>query len=161
MALTQRTASIPRPFASRVLCRLSDHEGRADVYCQLGTGDLESLNMSSLLRTIGAVFVFCICGLGQSSSVTNLQLVVQVRSEAAIAWQDGNVVLVKVRLASGIQLKVWAEDSCGSPSPSGHLIATSGTHTIPLGEMDGLGKANVCLSSSDGSIRAFLPVLSK
>jgi len=90
-----------------------------------------------------------------------MQLVVQVRSEAAIAWRDENVVVVKVRLASGTLVKVWAEDSCGSPSPSGHVIATSGTHTIPLGEMDGLGKANVCLSSSDGSLHTILPALGK
>ncbi len=115
--------------------------------------------MSSILRTICAGFVFCICGLAQTS--TNLQLIVQVRSEAAITWQGENAVLVKVRLASGTQVKVWAEDSCGSPSPNGHVIATSGTHTILLGEMDGLGKANVCLSSSDGSLHTILPVLGK
>ena len=120
------------------------------------TCDLDSLTMSSSLRTIGAVFVFCICGFGQSSSVTNVQLVVQVRSEAAVAWKGENVVLVKVRLASGTQVKVWAEDSCGSPSPSGHVIAASGTRSIPLGEIDGFGKANVCLASTDGSIRTFL-----
>jgi len=100
-------------------------------------------------------FLCCICRLAQSSLATNMQLVVQVRSEAAVAWQGENVVLVKIRLASGTQVKVWAEDSCGSPSPNGHVIATSGTHAIPLDEMDGLGKANVCVSSSDGSVRTF------
>jgi hypothetical protein len=144
---------------SRVLCTLSDHERRADVYCQFGgIGDLESLNMSSLLRTIGAVFVFCMCGLPESTR--NLQLLVQVRSEAVLTWQGDGVVLVKARLEPSTQMRLWMDDSCSTPPANGHVIASSGIHTIPFGEMDGLGKVNVCLSSSDGSVRSFLPVLS-
>jgi hypothetical protein len=86
-----------------------------------------------------------------------MELVVQVRSEAAIAWQGEDAVLVKVRLAPGTQVKVWAEDSCGSPA-KGQVIAASGTYTIPLIGINGTWKTDVCLVFSDGSIRTFLPV---
>ena len=101
-------------------------------------------------------FVLCICSLAQSSPATNLQLVVQVRTEAVLTWQGQDAVVVKVRVASGNQVKVWVEDSCGSPSANEHIIANSGTYTIPLSDMDGLGRANVCLASTDGSIRTVL-----
>ena len=107
------------------------------------------------------MFVFCACGLAQLSSATNIQLVVQVRSEAAIAWQGENAVVVKVRLAPGTQVKVWAEDSCGTPAANGQVIAASGTYTIALEVIAGTGKANVCLDSTDGSIRTFLLTLVK
>ena len=106
-------------------------------------------------------FVLCICGLAQSSSGANSQLLVQVRSEATIARQGENSVSVKVRLAPGTQVKVWAEDSCSSPAVNGQVIAASGTYAIVLEGIIGTGKANVCLESSDGSIRTFLLALGK
>lgn len=118
-------------------------------------------SMERILPVCCFGLMFCLCGLAQSSPATNMQLVVQVRTEAAIAWRSENLVQVKVRLASGNQVKVWMEDSCGSPSANGHLIAASGTYTIPLSEMDGFGSANVCLASTHGRVRSFLPVLSK
>jgi hypothetical protein len=115
--------------------------------------------MGSVIRASCIGLVFCICGLAQSSSATNMQLVVQVRSEAAIAWQGENAVLVKVRLGPGIQARVWTDDSCGTPSVNGQVIRGSGTYTIPLAAIDGSGTANICLSSSDGGLRTVLPTL--
>jgi hypothetical protein len=117
--------------------------------------------MGSLKSTICAGFVFCICGLAQSSPATNTQLVVQVRSEAALSWQSNSVVMVKARLEPRTQAKVWADDSCGSPLADAYVIAASGTYTIPLAAIDGSGKANICLSSGAGSLSTNLPELRK
>jgi hypothetical protein len=120
---------------------------------------MDRIYMRSIVRASCVGFVFCISSLAESSA--NMQLVVQIRSEAVLAWQGDGAVLAKIRLGPGIQAGVWADDSCGTPSVNGHVIAASGTYTIPLGELDGSGKANVCISSSDASIRSFLPVLGK
>ena len=91
------------------------------------------------------------------SESKNAQLVVQVRPEAALAWQGNSAVLVKVRLTPGAQAKVWAGDSCGAPPVGARLIPASGTYTIPLSTIDGDGKAMVCLSSQGGTSK--LPAL--
>jgi hypothetical protein len=85
---------------------------------------------------------------------------VHVRSEAALAWQGDAVVMVKVRLAPGTHMTVWAEDSCRGPSVNSQIIPASGTYAIPLGRIGGSGNATVCLSSNDG-LQALLRVLLK
>ena len=59
------------------------------------------------MRATCVGFGLSICALPQSSHATNVQLVVQVRTEAVLAWQGQDGVVVKVRLASGNQVKVW------------------------------------------------------
>jgi hypothetical protein len=116
--------------------------------------------MGTVKRAICAECVFCICALARSSTA-NTQLFVQVRAEATIVWQGESVVLVKIRLGPGIHATVWADDSCGTPPVNGQVIDASGIYTITLVGIKGTGKANVCLSSTDGSLRTFLPALGK
>ena len=95
----------------------------------------------------------------QHSPVTTTQLAVDVRPEAALAWQGDTVVLVKARLAPGTQARVWADDACGAPATGLQMISASGTVAIELANIGGAGKALVCLASSDGRINASLAAL--
>ena len=156
IAESSETHSVPQALIEPSSTRLQDREKRADVYCQL------TLNHKPWESIIGASclgFVCCICGLAESPTV--VQLAVRVGSEAALTWQGDRVVLVKIRLALGTQARVWMNDSCGTPPANGHVVPASGTYTIPLGELDGFGTENVCLSSSDGTVRSVLPALGK
>jgi hypothetical protein len=112
-----------------------------------------------LKKAICCGFLFAVCGLAQSSSVTYTQVIVDVRPEGALAWQGDSVVFVKVRLAPGTQARVWADESCGAPAVSSQVLPASGMLAINLAAIDGVGKAMVCLSSSDGRISASLPAI--
>jgi hypothetical protein len=84
---------------------------------------------------------------------------VDVRPEAALAWQSDSTIIVKIRLAPGMKATVWADQSCGSPSAIFQTISASGAIAIDLASIDGAGKALVCLSSSDGRISTSLATL--
>jgi hypothetical protein len=110
-----------------------------------------------LKRAIVIGLLFVVAGWAQHSSVTTTQLSVDVRPEAALAWQGDSVVLVKARLAPGTQARVWTDDTCGAPAAGAQLVSTSGTVAIDLADIGGAVKALVCLASSDGRINASLP----
>lgn len=112
-----------------------------------------------LKRSIVIGVLFVVAGWAQHSSVMTTQLAVEVRPEAALAWQGDSVVLVKARLAPGTQARVWAGDTCGDPTPDSQMISASGIVAIELANMGGAGKPLVCLSSSDGRINASLAAL--
>jgi hypothetical protein len=117
--------------------------------------------MSSWTRASAIGFALCFSSFAQSSPPANARLIIQVRPEAALAWQGDAAVLVKVRLVPGALLTIWQEDSCSAPLAGGHVISASGIYTIQLGSIGGFRKANVCVSSNDGVLRAFLPGLPK
>jgi hypothetical protein len=105
-------------------------------------------------------FLFALSGLAQLSSASSAQMVVDVRPEAALAWQGNSMVLIKVRLAPGTQARVWAAESCGVPAGDGaQMISASGTVAIELSTIGGEGMPLVCLSSSDGRLSASLAAL--
>src|ERR1700676_3136928 len=112
--------------------------------------------MGSLLRASCAVFVLCVWGFAQSQVTASAQLSVVVNLEVSLAWHGDSAVIVKIRLKPGMYVAVWADESCGAPSANSQVIPISGTYTIPLGRIGGLGKANICLSSSEGGIRLSL-----
>ena len=112
-----------------------------------------------LKRAIVTGLLFMVGSWAQHSPVTTTQLAVDVRPEAALAWQGDTVVLVKARLAPGTQARVWADDACGAPATGLQMISASGTVAIELANIGGAGKALVCLASSDGRINASLAAL--
>lgn len=112
-----------------------------------------------LKRAIVAGLLFVVGGWAQHSSVTTTQLAVDVRPEAALAWQGDGVVLVKVRMAPGARARVWTDDTCGAPAGSAQVLSASGTVAIELANIGGAGKPLVCLASSDGRINASLAAL--
>jgi hypothetical protein len=90
-------------------------------------------------------------------------LELQVRPEELLQDQDGSVVL-KIRLARGTTARLWAANSCTSPSPQSHVITMSGTYSIPYSALAPVssnlspGTMQVCLVSSDGMLNDSLPV---
>jgi hypothetical protein len=113
-----------------------------------------------LKQVIVVGFLFALGGLAQSSHVSSARIAVDVRPEAALAWQGNNTVLVKVRLAPGMQVSVWAGESCASPTvDSAQVVSASGTVAIDIATLGGAGKPLVCLSSSDGRLTASLAAL--
>jgi hypothetical protein len=110
-----------------------------------------------MLKRLTVVVLLCaIGGFAQSSSVSSAQLAVDVRPEATLAWQGNSTVLVKARLSSGTQARIWADLSCGAPTTTSQVIPASGTIVIQLADIDGAGKPMVCLSSSDGRLSVSL-----
>ena len=112
---------------------------------------LKRITLVALLCTVG--------GFAQSSSVSSAQLAVDVRPEAALAWQGDSTVLVKARLAPGTQARIWAGESCGAPTAMSQVISGSGIVVIQLADIDGMGKPVVCLSSSDGRLSVNIAAL--
>jgi hypothetical protein len=110
-------------------------------------------------RSIVIGLLFVVAGWAQHSSVMTTQVAVDVRPEAALAWQGDSIVLVKARLAPGTQARVWADYTCGAPAPDSQVVAASGTVAIELANIGGAGKPLVCLASSDGGINASLAAL--
>ena len=86
-----------------------------------------------------------------------------MRPEVLLQNQNG-AVLVKIRLARGTTARLWAANTCTSPSPESHFIAQSGIYTIPHSALTPVssnpisGATQVCLASSDGVLNDSLPV---
>lgn len=113
-----------------------------------------------MLKRLTVVALLCaVGGLAQSSSVSSAQLSVDVRPEATLTWQGDSTVLVKARLATGTQARVWADESCGQPTAASQAISASGTIVIQLVDINGAGKPMICLSSSDGRLSVNLAAL--
>lgn len=112
-----------------------------------------------LKRAICIGFLFAVCGLSQSSSLSSAQVTVNVRPEAALSWLGDAAVTLKARLAPGTQATVWADDSCSVPAAGAQVISGSGTYTIPAADLGAAGKSMVCLSSSDGRLSMNLPAV--
>lgn len=111
-----------------------------------------------LKRAIVIGLLFGAAGWGQHSSLATTQVAVNVGPEGTLAWQNNSVVLVKARLASGTQARVWADDTCGAPTGGSQMISASGVVAIELANLNEGGKALVCLASSDGKISVSLQV---
>jgi hypothetical protein len=90
-------------------------------------------------------------------------LALQVRPEELLQDQDGSVVL-KIRLARGATARLWAANSCASPSPQSDVITMSGIYSIPYSVLAPVSSnlspttGQVCLVSSDGMLNDSLPV---
>jgi hypothetical protein len=78
-----------------------------------------------------------------------------------LAWQSDDRVLVEARLAPGTAARVWADVACGAVPAGARLIRASGTYSVIFDPIEGSGKANVCMSSTDGSVKTYLPVVHK
>jgi hypothetical protein len=91
-------------------------------------------------------------------------LVLRVRPEELLQEQNGSVLL-KIRLARGTTARLWAANSCTSPSPESQVIIFSGNYTIPLNTLTPVssdlapGATHVCLMSSDGVLNDSVPVV--
>jgi hypothetical protein len=112
-----------------------------------------------LKRAIITGWLFVAAAWAQHSPVMSAQVAVDIRPEGTLAWQGDGAVLVRARLAAGTQARVWADDTCGAPAADSQMISASGTVTIELANISGVGKPMVCLASSDGRISVSLAAL--
>ena len=62
----------------------------------------------------------------------NTHLLLQVRPEAALTIEGGDMVLVKIRLAPGTKAQLAAQDDCTSPPPDAAVITESGVFHLRL-----------------------------
>ena len=84
-------------------------------------------------------------------------LLVTVREEELVQIQ-GESVILKIRLASGVTAKLWGDTACGAPGQEAMVLTKSGTYTISLGSVSQDQRGYVCLLSSDGTLRDSLPI---
>jgi hypothetical protein len=94
-----------------------------------------------------------------ASHTATTSLTLQVRPEARLD-QDGAFLHVKIRLARGADARLWSATACGAPLADTLVISRSGTHTIPLSALGAPAGENICLASSDGTLRLAQPVRS-
>jgi hypothetical protein len=87
-----------------------------------------------------------------ASHTATTSLTLQVRPEARLD-QDGAFLHLKIRLARGADARVWSATACGAPLADTVVISRSGTHTIPLSALGAPAGENICLASSDGTLR--------
>jgi hypothetical protein len=98
------------------------------------------------------------------SRTATASLVLQVRPEELLQDQNGSVIL-KIRLARGTTARLWAANSCTSPSPESQVITKSGIYSIPFNTLrpaisdPNSSASHVCLLSSDGMLSDSLPVV--
>ena len=110
--------------------------------------------------------IFLLTGLPQifaQGRTATVSLVLQVHAEEVLQNQNGSILL-KIRLARGTSVRLWAADSCASPSPEAQIVTLSGIYNIPLNLMrpassdPNSSASRVCLLSSDGMLRDSLSV---
>jgi hypothetical protein len=118
--------------------------------------------MAALIGVI--VLLTGVIQLYAQSRTATASLVLQVRPEELLQDQNGSVVL-KIRLARGTTARLWAANSCTSPSPESQVITMSGIYSIPLNALRPVisdpnsSASHVCLLSSDGVLNDSLPVV--
>lgn len=99
----------------------------------------------------------------QGSRTESAALVLHVVPEDHMEVQSDAIVL-KIRLARGASARLWAADSCSSPSAESHVVSKSGTYNIPYAVLRMVatiptdGSDRVCLESSDGTLRDSVPI---
>jgi hypothetical protein len=99
-----------------------------------------------------AVGMLCVPPAPAASHTATTSLTLQVRPEARLD-QDGDFLRVKIRLARGADARLWSATACGAPLADTLVILRSGTHTIPLSALGAPAGENICLASSDGTLR--------
>jgi hypothetical protein len=90
---------------------------------------------------------------GQKSAT--LSVTAFVRPAARLEVQSATSVTVGVTMYPNAQALVWtAAGSCGAPE-NPKVIPSSGIHHLSFSPEEAQGKDMVCLTSSDGVLRAF------
>jgi hypothetical protein len=88
----------------------------------------------------------------QSGSLT-LTIQPQIQLE-----EQGEDVVLKIRLAPGSNAKLWADASCGLPTESAATYSASGTYSVPVQNLAPQNQAYACSLSSDGVLKASIPL---
>ncbi len=110
-----------------------------------------------------AALLACAAQLYGQSRTTTSSLTLQVHPEELLQAQSGSVLL-KIRLARGTTARLWAANTCTSPSPQSHVITMSGVYSIPFSSLAAVSGESgrpmmlACLVSSDGALSDSVPI---
>ena len=74
-------------------------------------------------------------------------------SPQIVLVQQGDNVILTIRLPHGVTAQIWADNSCGSPKNNAMTFTSSGSFTIPIQSIKGHGERFACVLSSDGLLR--------
>jgi hypothetical protein len=107
--------------------------------------EAEKIKMS---RRIGGPTVAAQRRMSQSG---NLTLIVQPQIQLQ---EHGTDVVLKIRLAEGVNVKLWGSNSCGYPNEESKTFTASGTYTVSLQSLSAQGSTYTCAVSSDGLLKA-------
>jgi hypothetical protein len=90
-------------------------------------------------------------------AVATSRLTVVIREQQELVRQ-GNNILFRVRLSPGVSAMVWVDANCTSPIENVTTITQSGSYLLPIASLQGRGNAYSCMVSSDGELRAAVPI---
>lgn len=88
---------------------------------------------------------------GQSRTGT-ATLLVTVREQEQLQLQGENVIL-KIRLASGVTARLWGSRACGMPIQQAMVFTKSGTYILLQENIPHDEEGDLCLLSSDRTLR--------
>lgn len=91
----------------------------------------------------------------QTKQTGNVTLTIQPQIQLQ---EQGTDVILKIRLVQGTTAKLWGDNSCGLPKDNGKTITASGTYTISVKNLAAQGQAYACAASSDGILKASIPL---
>jgi hypothetical protein len=81
----------------------------------------------------------------------NLTLIVQPQIQLQ---EHGTDVVLKIRLAEGVNVKLWGSNSYEYPNEESKTFTASGTYTVSLQSLSAQGSTYACAVSSDGLLKA-------
>lgn len=111
-------------------------------------------------RFITLVIVVCILvsSVQAATSTATARVVVIIAPEQMLI-QQGDDILLKIRLSPGATARVWVDSSCEIPNSKAVLILQSGSYVLPIEKMQGLGGSYSCLRSSDGRLTTAVQIV--
>jgi hypothetical protein len=83
------------------------------------------------------------------------QLVVRVLPQQEME-QQGQDLILQIRLASGATASLWTDAKCKQPPTDAYSVSQSGKYTIPIPRLGAPTKPLVCLYSSDEALKGSL-----
>lgn len=84
------------------------------------------------------------------TGTTSLSLTVGQQEQLQL---QGENVILKIRLASGVTARLWGDEGCATPIQKAMVMTKSGAYTISFDNVPHNSKGYVCLLTSDGILR--------
>ena len=147
-------------FRLRVLAFLFRHPaGAASGDAQVGSRSTAGRSLArGYARTRTLIALSCVGLLAfapllhAQSKTGTTSLLLTVGQQEQLQFQGENVIL-KIRLASGVTARLWGDAACATPIRKAIVLTKSGTYTISLDDVPQNNKGYVCLLTSDGILR--------
>jgi hypothetical protein len=118
--------------------------------------DIERPSKARVALLLLVIGLLCVLSVRAGFNTATLSLMVQVRPEARLD-QHSVFLYVQIRLARGAEARLWWATTCSPPAPDALVIPRSGSYTIPFAALGSTTGQNICLASSDGTLRLAQP----